>query len=135
MKNRRGKEKLPKNMKKFLIDANVILRYLLNDIEEQAAESKKIIELGAFTIPEVIAEVIYVLKSVYKIERKEIGDAITSFLQEIDIENKNIILKSVKIFSETNLDFVDCILISYNKIENVEIFSFDKKLNNKLKQI
>ena len=123
-----------KNMKKILIDANVILRYLLNDIEEQAVEAKKIIEIGAFTIPEVIAEVIYVLKSVYKIERKEIGNAITSVLEEIDIENKNIILKSVEIFSETNLDFVDCILISYNKIENVEIFSFDRKLNNKLKR-
>ena len=122
-------------MKKILIDANVILRYLLNDIEEQAVEAKKIIEIGAFTIPEVIAEVIYVLKSVYKIERKEIGNAITSVLEEIDIENKNIILKSVEIFSETNLDFVDCILISYNKIENVEIFSFDRKLNNKLKRI
>ena len=121
-------------MKKILIDANVILRYLLNDIEEQAVEAKKIIEIGAFTIPEVIAEVIYVLKSVYKIERKEIGNAITSVLEEIDIENKNIILKSVEIFSETNLDFVDCILISYNKIENVEIFSFDRKLNNKLKR-
>ena len=120
---------------KILIDANVILRYLLNDIEEQAVEAKKIIKIGAFTIPEVIAEVIYVLKSVYKIERKEIGNAITSVLKEIDIENKNIILKSVEIFSETNLDFVDCILISYNKIENVEVFSFDKKLNNKLKRI
>ena len=125
---------MPKNMK-ILIDANVILRYLLNDIEEQAVEAKKIIKIGAFTIPEVIAEVIYVLKSVYKIERKEIGNAITSVLKEIDIENKNIILKSVEIFSETNLDFVDCILISYNKIENVEVFSFDKKLNNKLKRI
>lgn len=41
----------------------------------------------------------------------------------------------MKIFEESSLDFVDCILIAYNKVENIEIFSFDKKLNNKLKKI
>ena len=51
---------------KILIDANVILRYLLNDVEEMAKKSAEIINAGAFTLPEVIAEVVYVLKSVYR---------------------------------------------------------------------
>ncbi len=122
-----------KNMQKTLIDANVILRYLLNDIEEMSAEADKIIKSGAFTLPEVIAEVVYVLKSVYKVERVEIANAICEFLKEIDVKNKDIIIEALKIFSETSLDFVDCILIAYNKIENVPVFSFDRKLNNKLK--
>ena len=121
-------------MRKILIDANVILRYLLNDVEEMASDAEKIIKIGAWTLPEVIAEVIYVLKSVYKIERGEISNAILKILEEIEVERKNIVIESVKIFSETNLDFVDCILIAYNRLENVEIFSFDKKLNNKLKK-
>ena len=41
-------------------------------------------------------------------------------------------MKAPEIFSVTNLDFVDCILIAYRKIGSVEVFSFDKKLNNKL---
>lgn len=98
-----------------------------------SAESKKIIETGAFTLPEVIAKVIYILKSVYKVNRDEISDAIFEILKEIDIEHKNTVLKAVEIFSETNLYFVDCILIAYNQVENYKIFSFDKKLNNKLK--
>ncbi|MBR5914292.1 MAG: PIN domain-containing protein [Selenomonadaceae bacterium] len=121
-------------MKKFLIDANVILRYLLNDIEDMANEAKKVIDSGAWTLPEVIAEVVYVLKSVYKVDRKEIANAILEILKEIEIEHKNVMNEALKIFSETNLDFVDCILIAYNKVENIEIFSFDKKLNNKLNQ-
>lgn len=36
-------------------------------------EARKVIEDGAFTLPEVIAEVVYVLKGVYKIDRDEIG--------------------------------------------------------------
>lgn len=57
---------------KKLIDANVILRYLLGDHPQMSKEAKKIIEDGAFTLPEVLAEVIYVLKGVYKVERPEI---------------------------------------------------------------
>ena len=122
---------MPKNMK-ILIDANVILRYLLNDVEEMAKKSAEIINAGAFTLPEVIAEVIYVLKSVYKVERGEIATAILEIFNEIDVANKKIMVEAVKIFAESSLDFVDCILIAYNKVENVEIFSFDKKLNNRL---
>ena len=66
-------------------------------------------------MPEVIAEVIYVLKSVYKIERKEIATAVLELLKEIDIEHKKTIVEAVKIFAETNLDFVDCILVAYKK--------------------
>ena len=122
-----------KNMK-ILIDANVILRYLLNDVEEMAKKSAEIINVGAFTLPEVIAEVIYVLKSVYKVERGEIATAILQIFEEVDVANKKILIEAVKIFSESSLNFVDCILIAYNKVENVEIFSFDKKLNNRLKK-
>lgn len=119
-------------MQKILIDANVILRYLLNDVEEMANQAKEIIKIGAWTLPEVIAEVVYVLKSVYKVEREEISNAILEILNELEIEHKATIIEAVKIFSETNLDFVDCVLIAYNRVENAKIFSFDKKLNNKL---
>ena len=124
---------MPKSMK-ILIDANVILRYLLNDVEEMAKKSAEIINAGAFTLPEVIAEVIYVLKSVYKVERGEIAAAILQIFNEIEVANKKILIEAVKIFAESSLDFVDCILIAYNKVENVEIFTFDKKLYNRLKK-
>lgn len=52
-----------------LIDANVILRYLLGDHPQMSEEARQIINEGAYTLPEVIAEVVYVLKGVYKIER------------------------------------------------------------------
>lgn len=48
-----------------LIDANVILRYLLGDHPQMSEEARRIIEDGAFTLPEIIAEVVYVLKGVF----------------------------------------------------------------------
>ena len=41
---------------------------------------------------------------------------------------------AIKIFAETKLDFVDCILAAYNNIENFEVFTFDKDLNKILKR-
>ena len=40
---------------KKLIDANVILRYLLRDHPQMSETAKEIIETGAYTVPEVLA--------------------------------------------------------------------------------
>ena len=52
-----------------LIDANVILRYLLQEPQDQAEQAKAVMEAGAFTTMEVMAEVVYVLQKVYEIDR------------------------------------------------------------------
>ena len=122
-------------MAKVLVDANVILRYLINDDEDMAIESEMVIKNGACTLPEVLAEVVYVLRSVYKVERKEIADKLLEVLEDIEIEHHNVMIRAIEIFSNTNLDFVDCVLIAYHEVEGMEIFSFDKKLNNRIKQV
>lgn len=91
---------------KKLIDANVILRYLLRDHPQMSETAKEIIEAGAYTIPEVLAEVVYVLKGVYEVGRIEIA--------------------------QTLIEFVDCILIARHKVMGEEIASFDRKLNKML---
>ena len=112
-----------------LVDANVILRYLLNDIPEQSEKAAEVIESGAFTLPEIIAEVVYVLLGVYKIPRSEIYDALKSLLEEVSIGSRAVVLKALEIFAEKNVDFVDCIIIARSKILGDTVVSFDKKLN------
>ena len=71
-----------------LIDANVILRFLLNDVESQSIIAKETIAKGAFTVPEVIAEVLYVLTVVYKEPRESVGKILGVFLDNISISDK-----------------------------------------------
>ncbi|MGN1143229.1 MAG: PIN domain-containing protein [Anaerovoracaceae bacterium] len=117
---------------KKLIDVNVILRYLLGDNEKMAEAAVETIKEGAFTIPEVIAEVVYVLKGVYNIDRKEIAAVLTEFLQEIEIECKLVMKNALTLFSSTTLDFVDCILISRHHVLGEAIVTFDKKMSRYL---
>jgi predicted nucleic-acid-binding protein len=119
------------DMKK-LIDANVILRYLLKDHPQMSEEARRGIEEGAFTLPEVLAEVVYVLSGVYQVERTEIGRTLTDFLDEISIDNQESVQEALSLFSETSLDFVDCIIIARHRILGEDVMSFDKKLNRML---
>lgn len=112
---------------KKLIDANVILRYLLGDHPQMSEEAKRIIESGAFTLPEVIAEVVYVLKGVYKVERAELATTLIDFLDEISVENPETLCEALSLFAKSSLDFVDCILIARHRILGDEVVSFDKK--------
>ncbi|MDO5564443.1 MAG: hypothetical protein Q4F88_04360 [Eubacteriales bacterium] len=63
------KKALLKNTKR-IIDANIILRYILKDDENDFEIAKKEILKGATTSIAIIAEVVYVLKGVYNIPQQ-----------------------------------------------------------------
>ena len=112
-----------------LFDTNMILRYLLNDNKEMAEQAEKYIEHEDVLVTiEVIAEVIYVLKGVYSLERKKISDTVKDFLDLVSCQEKEIVNLAVDIFGEKNLDFVDCVLYAYHKLKNMQVITFDKKL-------
>ena len=117
---------------KPIVDASVILRYLLADNKEQLKQSRKIIQKGACTTIEIIAEVVYVLKGVYKVPKTEISDCLLEFLSIIEIEEDDLMKESLSLFKMHNLDFVDCILVARNNLCHQKVYTFDKKLNKLL---
>lgn len=119
-----------------ILDANVILRYLLNDNEEMASEAEDIIKSHvALVTIEVVAEVIYVLKRVYSISRDEIKASVLGFLSEVHVEEREVLVLGIETYAEQNLDFVDCILYAYKCVKKNEILTFDKKLRKLLDSV
>jgi predicted nucleic-acid-binding protein len=115
----------------LIVDANVILRYVLDDNEELSPKSRDIIDGNTFYVPmEVFAEVVYVLYGVYNVERNEIKSALTEFIEstEGNLDGADIVAKSLELFAESGLDFVDCVLAARAVCNGVEIATFDKKL-------
>ena len=117
-----------------LVDANVILRHLLRDVEEQSAQARIIIAGGAFTTTEVLAEVVYVLQGVYKVPRGRIAEALTALLGEVLTDHADVMEKALAIYASGSLDFVDCVLIARALILGDDVFTFDKKLNSALQK-
>ena len=114
-----------------IFDTNAILRYILRDNLGMAAEVKNQLSSEPCFIPvEVVAEMVYVLSKVYKVERDVISKTIANitYINNIKIAQKEVVLHALRVYANTPLDFVDCLLIGYAKEENYTVFTFDKKL-------
>lgn len=114
------------------LDANVILRYLLQDCEKFTGQSIKYIEDNNVYIKnEVLAEVVYVLNKTYNVPKSEVSNILKELLENdnIEAESKKVVILALEIYESKNIDFVDGLLCAYHKILNYKVVSFDKKLN------
>ena len=111
-----------------LLDANAILRYLLNDVADQALLARHAIEQGSQTTIEVLAEVVYVLSGVYQVSRETIAQVLQTLLMSVEIDRRAEALDALEIFGTGNLDFVDCVIAARAVLAGQPVLTFDKKL-------
>lgn len=112
------------------IDTNYIIRYLINDNIEMADIAENILTTkNIFISNEILAEVVYVLFGVYKIDKESISNQLLELInfENISISNHAVIQKALEHFKIKNIDFVDCLLCAYSPQD--KIVTFDKKLN------
>lgn len=101
----------------------------MNDNVEMANIAEDVLtNQNVYISNEVLAEVIYVLIGVYEISKEEVSDMLILLisLNNISTLDEEIINKTLTIFKEKNIDFVDCLLCAYSS--NNTIKTFDKKL-------
>ena len=123
---------MPSQKDKVLLDTNVILRYLLKDHEEFFEKAKKIFDeilsgrMTAQVLQAVLAEVVYVLEKLYRVEREEITEVLSQLLRikRVHIKDKEIVLKALELYNKKKIDFVDALLCAYGSERDV--ISFDK---------
>jgi predicted nucleic-acid-binding protein len=130
-------------MKSFLIDTNAILRFLLNDVPSQyhlvkakISEAKK--GKLILVVPEIIIfESYFALTSYYHYSKEKVLETLGSLIASayFDIENRSILLRSLKVYKSTSLSLVDSYLAARSEIDIVEVFTFDKKLEKYVKNI
>ena len=90
--------------------------------------SDSLIDGDVWVTLEVAAEVVYVLKGVYHLDRQEISEKLMQFLELAECKENIVLRQALHTYAVQNLDFVDCILYAYNKVKGIEIATFDKKL-------
>ena len=120
-----------------ILDANMILRYLIQDNVEMTEQIKQILKTEKVLIlPEVVSEVIYVMIKVYHYDRVLTAEGVLRFLNlsAVVTERPEVLKSGTEFFRDTKLDFVDCILAAYHLHEGHEICTFDKKLKKLIKR-
>jgi predicted nucleic-acid-binding protein len=118
------------------LDANVLLRLLLNDVADQHLEAMRLLQnaSGQFAVADTaIIEVVFVLERNYKLTRLQIYEAVQGLIALAQINcNRNLFEKVLPIFTEhAGLSFEDCCLATYAELEDANpLWTFDKKLAN-----
>jgi predicted nucleic-acid-binding protein len=120
------------------IDANIVLKIILNDHAELSPKAKEIIDNNIVEVPvEALCEVVFVLHGHYEANRENISAALKNFFANTRcaLSHREAVLKGIAYFGASKLDFVDCILAGYMEIEYDEIYTFDEKLQKLLLKI
>jgi len=121
---------------KILLDTNILIRFLVRDHEEHYIKSVEIFRaieedrIEALLMNFILAEVVYVLKRIYKYDKIEIASTLKKLLlyKNLYTENKLITFEALDIYAEKNIDFADALLCAKKNLEGFEIISFDRDI-------
>ena len=123
-------------MKAVVVDTNAFLRLLLDDIPKQADLVKGLInqakkEQIRIIIPQiVIFEIDFILRKYYSFEKQEVINKLKSLLSAsyFEVESISVFRNALILYKENNVSFADCFLLAKAKVEEADLFTFDKKL-------
>ena len=115
--------------RRAIIDANVVLRYLLGDDPKQSPEAVELIEKSpaeTLYLPTIVlAEVTWTLKFHFAVPRDEICSAIQRFIAQPSVSVDSATLDAVGRFATFNTDFADCALAAASAATGLPLITYD----------
>ena len=128
-------------MKNYLLDTNYLLRFLLKDNLVQASAAQQVIlqakagKVSVMIQVIVIMEVFHALFNLYKWSKPKVISALIEICSSefLEIEKREELISALELYKKKNISLVDCMLYVYAKNMNLELLTFDAKLQ-KLKK-
>lgn len=123
-------------MKGYVINSNALLRYLKGDVPIQTEKVRKIFVLAKsrdanVIIPSaVFIETVYVLEKYYNYPRQDIYNSLIKLLKTsyITIPENSVFIPAFNLYLRANISITDAYLISLSRLQELSLFTFDKKL-------
>lgn len=122
-------------MKRLRVDANVLLRFLTGDPEDQAhhaAELMRSAEAGDVLLvlsPLVVAEIVWVLKSFYRHSYRDIAEVLVPLLSAdgLEVQEREILIRAIELARDKSVDFTDAVLALEALRDGETVCTFDAK--------
>ena len=121
--------------KPVILDVNAIIHFVQAfDMQKFNIIAQTLNNNQCFIPEAVITETIYVLDSVFHVSREIISLKLKDFISIQDnlLLEKNIIIFALNLYASSKLDFVDCLLAGYARVNKNQIFTFDNDLKREL---
>lgn len=121
-------------MKKFIVDTNIFLRFLLKDDDKLYQQAKKYFlqakkgKISLILLPQVLFEIDYVLRGVYSLSRKECAEILSTLIKSPDLEviERKTLIKVIEKYKKLNVDLFDIYLREIAKQQKAKILSLDR---------
>jgi predicted nucleic acid-binding protein len=121
----------------YLLDTNILLRFLTNDHPAHGAAAKKLFtDAGSgkisLRIPFIaITETIFTLQSYYEIDRADIGRELLKLLTAPGVTTTcpHWVLEAVEDYQTRNVSFGDACLAAEARADQTPVASFDRDLD------
>lgn len=131
-------------MKKVFFDTNFLLRFYQDDIPEQSAKAKNMVQaakdgfLLLVTDLIVICEMVWVMESYYRLDKKQISEKMTNLHRTagLVVLNGEILPDALAVYVDKNTDFTDAVIGVIATKNHIEyLASFDKKHVDRLSDL
>lgn len=116
------------------LDTNVMVRIFVDDPEcpEQNSRARQIVsEYETVYVTQIVqVETVWVLSRAYGFSRAEVNRVLASMLNNsaFRLENETIFAAALELYSSSNIDFADAMILQNSVKQNLKLLSFDKKL-------
>lgn len=118
------------------LDTNVLVRYIVQDDEEQASAATHLIESRCteqstgFVSTVVLVELVWVLTASYEYGKALIVAVVRQILRttEFTVEDGDVVWQALREFETGNADFADCLIAHCNHSRGcATTYSFDRR--------
>jgi uncharacterized protein len=125
-----------KNKKIAVIDTNLLVRYLTEDDLHKANSVESLLDRASrgeirLVIPSVVmAELVWVLESFYKMEAARIADLLEALLHTpgLEVHENRLVREALGIYQNNQIDFIDAWVIAFARQRSISrIYTYDKR--------
>lgn len=121
-------------MKSYLIDTNVMVRFIVGEPEDQFEQVKALFgradvgQVSLVLLPLVVAETVYVLTSFYGHSAKVVAAALGKVIEipALRVIDEAIVLDALDRFASTRVDFMDAYLAAAARTHEFGVATFDQ---------
>jgi predicted nucleic-acid-binding protein len=123
-------------LERVFVDTNLFLRYLTNDVPDQANAVEQLLhraaegEISLITNTLVIAEIVWTLESFYHLAKDDIREKVLAILNTpgLKVAGSDQVLQAITWYADQNVDFNDAYSAAWLLDQGMTVaYTFDRK--------
>jgi len=117
-----------------VVDSNILVRHLTGDPPDQAKRATEFLRSsdGLILVDLVVAEVVYVLESVYEVERERVAEFVRAVIgfPAVVVPDEALLLRALEIYEQHRIHFAESYLAACAEVSGVGVVaSFDRDID------